>query len=177
MNYRKIESIISAYKILRRQNPDTWIIDCSNSKTIEQAIELAATAKNFANKKHPHQYRLPNSTLDSFAIAIIDKVDKVKKVKSFDDLILIIDSCRVKGIADLTIYDTAKRIGSYLGLYPVKIYLHSGTRKGAEILLGKVKGKFINANQLPQPFQTATLTAAEIEDILCIYKDRLLTCI
>lgn len=52
-----------------------------------------------------------------------------------------------------------------------------GTRIGAEILLGEIKAKSITASQLPQPFQTANLTAAEIEDILCIYKDRLLTCI
>lgn len=43
MNNRKIESIISAYKVLRRQNSDTCVIDCSNAKTLEQAIELAAT--------------------------------------------------------------------------------------------------------------------------------------
>ena len=177
MNNRKIESIISAYRILRRQNPDTWIIDCSNSKTLEEAVELAATAKNFSNKKHDHQYRIPNATLDSVAVAIIDKIKQVKAAKTFDDLISIIGGCKLKGIADLTIYDTAQRIGSYLGLYPDKIYLHSGTRTGAEILLGKIKSKSISITQLPQPFQTANLTAAEIEDILCIYKDRLLTCI
>lgn len=128
MNSRKIESIISAYKILKRQNPDIWIIDCSNAKTLEQAIELAATAKNFSNKKHDHQFRIPNATLDSFAVAIIDKIKQVKTAKSFDDLISIIESCKLKGIADLSIYDTAQRVGSYLRLYPEKIYMHSGDK-------------------------------------------------
>ena len=177
MNIKRLESIIKAYKILKQQNPDSWIIDCSNSKTIEEAIEIAATARNKTNKKHDHQYRIPNLTLDSFAVELLEKKNEIKKVQSFDDLISHVVSCRIKGISDLTIYDTAQRIGGFLKKYPDKVYLHRGTRIGAEILLGKIKGNSIAVNQLPEPFQTNNLTAAEIEDILCIYKDRLRACV
>lgn len=177
MNNKRLESIIKAYKILKQQNPDTWILDCSNAKTIEVAIERAATARNNAGRKHDHQLRIPNSVLDSFAVEILEKKNEIKKVQSFDDLISIVDNCRIKGISDLTIYDTAHRIGEFIKKYPDKVYLHRGTRTGAEILLGKIKESYITISQLPQPFQTSNLTAAEIEDVLCIYKDRLRSCV
>jgi hypothetical protein len=177
VNNRKLESIIKAYKILKQNNPDSWIIDCSNADKIENAIELAATARNSVNKKHDHQHRITTATLESFADRILEKSSKVKNSKSFDDLISVIGNCRVKGISDLTIYDTAQRIGGFLDLYPERVYLHRGTRKGAEILLGKLKENHIAIDQLPQPFQVSDLTASEAEDILCIYKDRLKTCI
>jgi hypothetical protein len=177
MNDRKIESIIKAYKIWRPDNPDTWLTDCSNVKTTSQAIDLGAKARNLAKKKHGHQKRIPNSTLDSFAVAILDKLDKVENAKSFDELISVIESCRIKGISDLAIYDTAHRIGSFLGQQPQKVYIHRGTRTGAEIFCGKIKGNCITIDKLPKPFQDSDLTAADIEDILCIYKDRLKDCV
>ena len=177
VNERKIKSIIDAYKILKTQYVDTLLIDCLNSESLEKAIERAATARDFNSKKHSHQNLIQNSTLSKFADAILDKIDQIRTVKSFDDLISMVQSCKVKGIGPLAIYDTAQRIGCYLEIYPDKIYLHSGTRTGAEILLGPIKGNYIMPNQLPQPFQIKDLSASEIEDILCIYKDRLSTCV
>jgi hypothetical protein len=98
-------------------------------------------------------------------------------VSSFSELIASIQHSKIKGIGDLTIYDTAQRIGNYLGIQPDKIYLHRGVRTGAEILLGKIKTKFIIKDQLPAPFSKSDLSAADFEDILCIYKNRIATCI
>jgi hypothetical protein len=176
LNEKKIESIIKAYKIARAQNPDVWLIDCANASTLENAIELGATAKNSVGRKHSHQFRIPNIILDKFALAILAKTHIIATSADFHELISTIESCKIKGVSDLTVYDTAQRIGEYMNLYPNKIYLHRGTRNGAEILLGKIKGKYLTINQLPQPFQSH-LSAAEIEDILCIYKERLATCI
>jgi len=79
----------------------------------------------------------------------------------------------VKGVGELTIYDTANRIGAHLGLKPEHIYLHAGTKKGAEKLLGhRIKAKHINAHDLPPAFQNKALSNAALEDILCIYKDQ-----
>jgi len=173
MDNSKIESIIKAYGILKSNNSDTWLEDCSNAKSIKGAIELAATAKNLNDKKHPHQYRIPNSVLDEFAMLILRKGREINKVKTFDDLINIIQACKIKGVSELTIYDTAQRIGVYLKVYPTKIYLHRGTRVGAEKLLGKISGRTITKNDLPSAFQNSNLTPSQIEDLLCIYKGRL----
>ena len=73
-------------------------------------------------------------------------------------------------------YDVAIRIGSYLGLHPELVYLHAGTRKGLKNLMkGKVKDNFIKKEDLPEPFKSSDLTCHEIEDILCIYKDKFKT--
>ncbi len=177
MNNRKLNSIIKAYKILRQNNSDTCLIDCMNSKTLEQAIKLATTAKNFQGKKHDHQRRISEITLERFTVSVMDKKDNLTKVRTFSELISIIESCKITGIGNLTIYDTAHRIGNYLSIQPNKIYLHRGTKTGAINLLGKIDSKYIIKSQLPKPFQNANLSCSEIEDILCIYKDRLLTCV
>lgn len=172
MNLGRLQRIIDHYKQDIANRPDAWLIDCKNSKTIEQAIELAATAKNFAGKKHGHQNLIPTATLDKFAVELLNKVNDLQVASSFTDLIAIIEKCKIKGIADLTIYDTANRIGSFLGLTPDKIYLHRGTKTGAKKILGKIKGKTIDKTDLPLPFQNNNLTNGEIEDILCIYKNK-----
>jgi hypothetical protein len=177
MNERKLESIIVAYKVYRKQNPDKWLDDCKHAKSLEQAIELAATARNNENKKHDHQNLIPTSTLDSFAVNILNRINEIRQVRSFSELIASIQNSKIKGIGDLTIYDTAQRIGNYLGIQPDKIYLHRGVRTGAEILLGKIKTKYITKDQLPTPFNKSDLSAADFEDILCVYKNRIATCI
>jgi hypothetical protein len=51
------------------------------------------------------------------------------------------------------------------------VYLHSGTRDGARALgLGRGRDT-LRKHELPREFEE--LTAAEIEDCLCIYKDAL----
>jgi hypothetical protein len=78
----------------------------------------------------------------------------------------------VKGIGELYIYDTSLHIGANLGHSPEKVYLHSGTRKGARRL--DYKNKYvIEMDGLPEEFQH--LEPFEVEVNLCIYKDKLRT--
>ena len=94
-------------------------------------------------------------------------------MQSISSISAFVENCKIKGIGPLTCYDTAQRIGAKIRLFPEHIYLHAGTKTGAEKLLGKrLKVKFINKTDLPNPFHNANLTNAEIEDILCIYKDK-----
>ncbi len=121
LNGKKIESIIKAYKIARAQNPDVWLSDCANAATLENAIELGATAKNSVGRKHSHQFRIPNIILDKFALAILAKAHRIAASADFHELISTIESCKIKGVSDLTVYDTAQRIGEYMNLYPNRI--------------------------------------------------------
>ena len=92
-------------------------------------------------------------------------------MSSFEDLFKIISENRIFGFGKLAIYDTALRIGYFLRLYPEQIYLHAGTSKGAKKLGIKInKRKKIEISELPKEFHK--LNASEIEDILCIFKDR-----
>jgi hypothetical protein len=71
----------------------------------------------------------------------------------------------------LTIYDTALRIGASLGLEPQSVYLHAGTRFGARRLGLDWRAETIPVSALPPPLRK--LKPREIEDLLCIFADRL----
>lgn len=132
------------------------------------AIKVAAHCWTSEGKKHPHQLRIPRAALSATCRALQSHKATLKKCETFDAL-----HTQVAGligglhmIGPLTIYDISLRIGAFLGLPPEKVYLHAGTRVGAAAL--GLSGDALSRNQLPPEFQP--LTAAEIEDCLCIYK-------
>jgi hypothetical protein len=77
----------------------------------------------------------------------------------------------IPGIGELTVYDTALRIGAHFGLEPERVYVHAGTREGARALGFENRRTTIDMNELPEPLQR--LSAREAEDMLCIYKHSL----
>jgi hypothetical protein len=93
--------------------------------------------------------------------------------ETFDELHTAVRSSigAIRGIADLTIYDTSLRIGAKLGLEPDKVYLHAGTREGARGLRLDYRRPFFELAALPRPFRR--LKPREIEDCLCIFKREL----
>ena len=168
----KISNIIKHYKKLRIENPDTWVEYCAEQKNLYSAIKYAALATNKLKKRNPHQYRLKHSDLQDFSELLLLLEVQIAKTKTFDELFLIISKTSIKGIGELAKYDTATRIAAFLKLTPEKIYLHAGTKKGAKNLLNKrITTKTISKNELPNIFHS--LSCAEIEDVLCIYKNRL----
>ncbi len=78
---------------------------------------------------------------------------------------------QIRKIGELACYDIAHRIGAYLHIYPDGVYLHAGTRAGAKALGIKAKANVIQVTALPPEFRR--LTAAQIEDCLCIFKTEL----
>lgn len=132
---------------------------------------MAANARDTRGHKHSHQRRINTDHLSKFCDRILLMKDEIKEVRSFYELFKIIQDCKVDNIGELCIYDTSHRIGAFLGIFPDAIYLHSGTKKGANEVLGKIKGIRVLKNMLPVPFQRDDLSNSEIEDILCIYKN------
>ena len=96
---------------------------------------------------------------------------QLQTATSFAELHRLIDRQikPIRGIGDLAVYDIAHRIGAYLRREPEAVYLHAGTREGARAL--SLAGKKIEVRELPAGLRK--LSAAEIEDCLCIYKDAL----
>jgi hypothetical protein len=188
LNYNKLRlsvtpnslliNIINHYRRNYGVQRDRHIIHSRNQPNLGAAIFQAAIAKDDSGKKHGHQNLIKPDLLQQFAIHLCEEEESFRRARSFDDIINNIKKNvdkrpTLKGVGELTIYDTALRIGSFLGLTPDKIYLHRGTRKGARKLIVNLRGKhYINKNELPVPLQDPTLSEAEIEDILCIYKDR-----
>jgi hypothetical protein len=101
----------------------------------------------------------------------LSQVD-LSSAKNFEDLFQRIKNAisGIAGIGELAVYDIAHRLGEYLGIPPVKVYLHSGARVGARAL--SVSGETAPVTDFPTPFHS--LSAAEVEDCICIYKSRLI---
>lgn len=164
----------------------TLVREYSNSKRIKCKQDSCLIRSSFQNfqqmlniisigrvptLRNSHQRRLKENNLRRFRNNIIKKKNKIHKISNFDKLYELISSCKVKGIGELAIYDIAFRIGSYLGEYPKKVYLHAGTRKGAKALGYDIPGKYLYKKGFPPPLQV--LKPYEIEDFLCKYKDEL----
>ena len=77
----------------------------------------------------------------------------------------------VRGIDDLMVYDTAPRIGAFLGRMPTVAYLRGGTREGARAAGRDYRQPFLALRDLPRTLWP--LEKHEIEDLLCIYKSGL----
>lgn len=176
---QKLNKIIADYKARKEQvanNPNNrenlWVEYCKKT-TLEKVIEKAGLAMvGDTGMMFYHQRCLAKENLKKFQRELLLKTKDIEAVKNFEELLNLVEDCKVSGISDLTCYDTALRIGVKLNFSPAKIYLHSGTWKGAKKLLPQLKRKqFIEKKDLPYPFHDDELSAGDIEVILCVYKD------
>jgi hypothetical protein len=96
-----------------------------------------------------------------------------RELRSFHELYGIVRDRigGIRGVGELTVYDTALRIGGKLGLEPDRVYLHSGTRVGARNLGLNWRAAFLQVSDLPAKLRV--LKPREVEDLLCVFKDEL----
>lgn len=141
----------------------------ANSASALEAVTLAASCQTAEHKRHPHQCLIRKDAMKIIPGKLTSGLDEVCASKNFEELHQIVNNRigTVFGIGELTVYDISLRIGVFLGLSPEKVYLHAGARDGAKAL--GLSGKVLDREVFPRPFDP--LTAAEIEDCLCIYKD------
>jgi hypothetical protein len=137
--------------------------------SLDDAVRLAAGCTDQYGKRHSHQRRIPRASLDRLArrLAAVNLLH----AGTFHELYEMVRAAgeSIHMIGPLTTYDVATRIGAYLRLAPNRVYLHAGTRVGARALGIAGRTKTVERSQLPREF--GRLTAAECEDVLCIYKD------
>lgn len=142
-----------------------------NQRTLVEAIAVSAECTMSNGRRHSHQRRIPGAVLREAGRQLNAHLEAISMTRSFEELHAFVGSVigPIHGIGELTIYDISHRIGAHLGFEPQKVYLHAGTRTGA-LALG-LTGMVIEKEDLPTEFKD--LSAAEIEDFLCIYKDQL----
>lgn len=146
-------------------------------ETFRRERSRAATIRRAAfcefpdGKRHPHQCLIPRRLLELAEERLQAAAKRLADARDFDALHDIVkhEIGSVHGIGELMVYDIAHRIGAYFGKSPKLIYLHRGTKEGAALL--GFRSKTLDPALLPAAF--SALTAAETEDCLCIYKDRL----
>lgn len=107
---------------------------------------------------------------------LLMRIDEINAARTFDQLMEIVDSSRVKGFGELSVYDTAIRLARFKNLEPDKVYLHAGAKKGFEILEDKgyvTKGssqkKYLTREEIPAEFNSLKLY--EVENHACLYKN------
>lgn len=169
----RLEAIIRSYKLKNRPNKQKEINWFCQQTSLETAISLATEAKDENDKQYSHQWRIPKVAISKANKLLLKKHNALQKCKSFHELWLLIreNLMPIHGINELYIYDTALRIGAYLNIFPDKVYIQRGSLEGAKAFGFITKKKeWLNLDELPKVLRD--LPAHEIEDLLCIYKNK-----
>lgn len=142
--------------------------------SLEDAIRNAALAltANGAISSHQRQW-VDRESMQKASEVLLTYVGRIEDCKDFDGLLELIEKILrgVVGLGDLYCYDTSRRIGAFLGLFPKRVYLHRGTKDGAKALGLDHTKRYLNMVNLP--IELRILEPKQIEDFLCRYKDRL----
>ncbi len=164
--------IIRHYKIKHRQNIINEINWFSSQSSLIQAIELAAIAQNNQGKRFSHQRRIKRLALDRAKTVLLAMTNIFQQCLTFEQVHELVKTelHKICGIGELYVYDTSFRIGAKLNLFPEKVYLHRDVRKGASALGLDIAGHAIEMDTLPDKLKH--LPPCEVEDILCIYKNK-----
>ena len=154
---------------------DKIIAYCKKASNLKTAIIRASMARDENGHKHPHQKQyIKDETLKKIKYKLLKKELQIKNVNNFDELFeIIVKTWVFDNKESLTFYDIALRLGFYLNKLPERIYMHAGTKEGAEKIKGKIENHFLLKKYLPEPFRSCDLKEYELEDLFCIYKDKL----
>lgn len=166
-----LTAIANDYIKRHRKNAEKELRWFSIQRSLADAVSLAALAKSPSGKRLDHQRRIPRAVLEENRRRLLGIIKELKSVSSFEELHVVVSSTigDILGIGELTIYDTALRIGAKLSLEPDRIYLHAGTRVGARRLNLETSKDSISMQKFPAAL--CRLKPREIENALCIYKD------
>lgn len=151
-----------------RERRDMVVVYCAKAPTIQEAIRRAVASKDESGKHHNHQSKIARECYKPFTNELIKNCKRLAKASDFDELHDMIDSCKVKGIGPLMVYDVAVRIGAFREIEPKSVYLHAGARIGAREL-----GLPHDVHRIPAPLLPAALLrmpADMVEDFLCTYR-------
>lgn len=163
-------AIVKDYIESRGSSPDEVLEFYREQKTLKDALKLAAYAKTRNGKLHPHQYKLDKTVYAKIHTRL--KQRNLEQCETFHELFQLVEDAilSIDGVGALMVYDTAHRLGAYLGLRPEYVYIHAGAKIGAKAL-GVRRKPWISRFELPQEFRR--LKPEQVEDCLCIYKDEL----
>jgi len=171
----KLEAIVRTYIRKIRPKAKAEIDWFAHQPSLDAAIEKAALAINSREKRYSHQRRLTKVALKQAFRALLEESVAIEKSRDFDELFRIIRAAvkPIPGIGELYVYDTSFRIGAKLNLFPTKVYLHAGTRRGVRALGLDHSADTLKVSALPKELRG--LEPHELEDVLCIFKDELKT--
>ena len=129
---------------------------------------------------YSHQCRQGFALMKELAESLEKISEEIDEANSFTKLYALLQGYvkaqkaegSLHGIGKLCLYDISFRISAYLDCLPTEVFVQSSSKQGAEKWgLKIIKGK-IDMQQLPA-ILPEKLVPYEIEDFLCIFKDKL----
>lgn len=164
--------VAAHYREKFRARAHAELASFASEKSLADAIVRAGVAEQSDGRRYSHQYRLKRPHLENATKKLLKRETRISATTSFLELYDLVDNevGHLDGIGELYVYDTTLRIGAKLGLTPVHIYMHAGTRSGALALGIKSASKAKRIFKFDLPEALRPLEPHEIEDVLCIYK-------
>lgn len=135
-----------------------------------RALDEAAHARDQCGKRLDHQRRLLRHVIPASYPLLQAQARQLDLSQSFDDLLLQVERALagVYRAGDLYFYDTALRLGAYLGFHPTRVFLQTGSLTGARKLSRVSRARSLPLSAFPEPFHA--LAPFEMENVLCLYK-------
>jgi hypothetical protein len=166
------QEILRDYDESHARNEDRQISWFRRQPSLRAAIETAARATDDRGKRYDRQYRIRRTAIAQATSALLASERSIATAASFDDLLSLVSAQihQIDGIGELYCYDTALRIGAYLGQFPTRVHLHRGTRAGAMALGLAYRRDALEMADFPP--ELSGRQPIHVENILCIYKDR-----
>lgn len=164
---------VAEYNLKIKPKADEEYQHYQNQASSEKAIKCATYALKANGKCHSHQRWIKSYVMEAVRIRLMEREPELLACHNFEDLHSIVWECAVGGFATLSVYDTAHRLGAYLGIKPTFVYLHRGTMVGAVMLGLDVSRGVVHISELPEEMQA--MQAEDAENFLCIYKRELNT--
>src|SRR5262245_49436077 len=151
MTDQQLEAMVREYLDTRLENHQTEVNYFRNMPTLRKAIEAAMSGKDHRGKMYSHQCRVGFAVLAEAAPLVIGATRRIARSESFEEIHSIVRDVTnsVPRFGVLVNYDISLRIGAFRGKLPDKVYLHCGTRKGAEIVCPGIRGDVISMKALP----------------------------
>ena len=133
----------------------------------DPSLDLVASWKDAEGRVYSHQSRVPRVAKRK-AAARIRALD-LEVLRGFEDLIQRVKTAigHIPGIGDLAVYDVATRIGAGRDVWPQRVYVHAGVRKGVRALGLDANQRSLSFEVLPRELRR--LEPWQVEDLLCIY--------
>lgn len=168
-----LAAIVRAYKDCGRAKLRAQLASFRAEPSLSSAVQRAGLAMRPDGKRYDHQRRLKRVVLQKGTRRLQNA--SLKGAPDFDALYRIVEGTigLLHGIGEITVYDTALRIGAKLGVKPRLVYVHGGTRQGARALNLGLAWRLPYLPPSAFPPQLQELEPHEIEDCLCIFRDKL----
>ena len=166
-----LATLVRTYRDMHEATLDEYLGYFRKLTSLDDAIHFACCGKGGIT--HPHQYRVGKRKLTEAWQKLKRDVDRIRACESFEELVTRVGICTesIDRFGTLAVYDTALRLGAYLGHWPKLVYLHAGTKAGYKALVTQASGDAVGMEMLPKPLRV--LEPYHAENFLCIFESEI----